>query len=163
MKKNYKKIILLSVVFIFFLVVGYLFPYTNDDWAWASHIGANRFENFFENYNGRYLGNLLVLLLTRHRILRAFVIAVFLTLITNFVSKIVDKKNITILLIASLLMVLLPQPLFRQAIAWTSGFTNYVPPILFTIIWIYLTKNLLDDKKVDISKWWILPTLLLGI
>ena len=155
-KKNYKKIILLSVVFLFFLGISYLFPYTNDDWAWASKIGINRLNNFFENYNGRYLGNLLVLLLTRHRMLRAIVIATCLTMIINFVSRTISKKNITIFLIVSLLMVLFPQPIFRQAIAWTSGFTNYVPPILFTIIWIYLTKNVLEDKEVNISKWWIL-------
>ena len=162
-KKNYKKIILLSVVFLFFLGISYLFPYTNDDWAWASKIGINRLNNFFENYNGRYLGNLLVLLLTRHRMLRAIVIAICLTMIINFVSRTISKKNITIFLIVSLLMVLLPQPIFRQAIAWTSGFTNYVPPILFTIIWIYLTKNVLEDKEVNISKWWILPIFILGV
>lgn len=162
MKKINKRFIIL-VVFLFFLVIGYLFPYTNDDWAWASYIGENRLINFFRNYNGRYLGNLLVLVLTRYRIIRAIIISLFLTLITCFISKIVDKKNITVFLLISLLMVLTPQPLFRQAIAWTSGFANYVPPILATIIWIYLIKDLFENRSIKMSKWWLIPTFLFGV
>ena len=52
MKKwKYKKIVPFVVVFLFFGVLGYLFPYTNDDWAWGSRIGINRLNNFFANYN----------------------------------------------------------------------------------------------------------------
>ena len=37
----------------------------------------------------------------------------------------------------------MPRPIFRQAIAWTSGFTNYVPPVLLILIWFYLSRNIL--------------------
>lgn len=161
-KKN-NKIILLGCVFLFFLIISYLFPYTNDDWAWGSQIGLDRLDNFFKNYNGRYLGNLLVLLLTRYRIIKAITIALSLTLITIFSSKIVDKKNYTLLLIGTILVLLLPQPIFSQAFAWTSGFANYVPPILLVIIWIYINKNLFENVQVNISNWFILPIFLLGV
>ena len=62
--KKYINIILVVVLFFFFSIIGYLAPYTNDDWAWGSYIGIDRLNNFFSNYNGRYLGNLLVILLT---------------------------------------------------------------------------------------------------
>ena len=151
---KYKKIVPFVVVFLFFGVLGYLFPYTNDDWAWGSSIGINRLNNFFANYNGRYLGNLLVILLTRFRIIRALVMAVILTLITFLINKIIQKEteNKTILLIAIFLMVLVPRPIFRQAIAWTSGFTNYVPPVLLILIWFYLSRNILDNKEMKLNK-----------
>lgn len=162
-EKKYNKIFLLAIVFLFFLVIGYLFPYTNDDWAWGSQIGINRLNSFFKNYNGRYLGNLLVLLLTRYRNIKAIIIALSLTLITYFSSIVVDKKNYTFLLISAVLVFLLPQPIFKQAIAWTSGFTNYVPPILLVLIWICINKDLLENKKVNISNWCIFPIFILGI
>ena len=46
-------------------ILCYLFPYTGDDWAWGSKIGIDRLNNWFENYNGRYVGNLIVLAMTR--------------------------------------------------------------------------------------------------
>ena len=162
---KYKKIVPFVVVFLFFGVLGYLFPYTNDDWAWGSSIGINRLNNFFANYNGRYLGNLLVILLTRFRIIRALVMAVILTLITFLINKIIQKEteNKTILLIAIFLMILMPRPIFRQAIAWTSGFTNYVPPVLLILIWFYLSRNILDNKEIKLNKFWSIPVLILGI
>ena len=164
MKKNIdKNKVIIIIVFLFFLILGYLFPYTNDDWAWGTSIGINRLNHFFVNYNGRYLGNLLVLLLTRFRIIKAIIIAITLTLIMVFVAKTANKKNSTLLLISALLVVLIPQPIFRQAIAWTSGFTNYVPPILLVLVWIYINKNLIDNKEVKLSIWWILPIFILGV
>ena len=34
--KKYINIILVVVLFFFFSIIGYLVPYTNDDWAWGS-------------------------------------------------------------------------------------------------------------------------------
>ena len=49
--KKYINIILVVVLFFFFSIIGYLVPYTNDDWAWGSYIGIDRLNNFFSNYN----------------------------------------------------------------------------------------------------------------
>ena len=39
MKKNIdKNNVIIIIVFLFFLILGYLFPYTNDDWAWGTII-----------------------------------------------------------------------------------------------------------------------------
>ena len=38
--KKYINIILVVVLFFFFSIIGYLVPYTNDDWAWF--VGENR-------------------------------------------------------------------------------------------------------------------------
>ena len=64
-KKNWKTYLLYIFLFAFLFLLTYYFPYSNDDWAWGSKTGLERLQNGFKDYNGRYLGNLLVILLTR--------------------------------------------------------------------------------------------------
>ncbi len=66
--KSFKtNIILCSLIFCACAVLIYLAPYTHDDWAWGSQIGIDRFESNFVDYNGRYFGNYMVLLLTTEK------------------------------------------------------------------------------------------------
>ena len=57
------------VLFLILFLLCFLFPYTGDDWAWGGQLGIDRLSSWFENYNGRYLGNLIVLILTRSNLL----------------------------------------------------------------------------------------------
>lgn len=67
-KTTNKKTIGISVfLFLIFLFFVYLFPYSGDDWAWGSQVGLDRLLENFDNYNGRYVGNLLVMVLTRSK------------------------------------------------------------------------------------------------
>ena len=68
---------LILFVILFFLCL--LFPYSGDDWAWGSRIGIDRLSNWFDNYSGRYLGNLIVLALTRSNLLKAVTMSFCLT------------------------------------------------------------------------------------
>lgn len=52
-------------IIIFLAIFTSLIPYACDDWAWGSSIGIERLERFFAGYNGRYLGNLIVIAITR--------------------------------------------------------------------------------------------------
>lgn len=160
--KKYMDIWLLVVLFFFFCIIGYLAPYTNDDWAWGSYIGIERLNDFFRNYNGRYLGNLLVILLTRYRIIRALTIGISFTSISFLCFKIINKKSKSIFLISIVLLVFIPHTLFRQVVSWTSGFTNYVPPMILVLIWIFINKNLFNDKAITLSKWKVFLMFILG-
>ena len=79
-------------IFVFLFILSYYFPYSNDDWVWGSKIGIERFENGFKDYNGRYLGNLLVILLTRSNIFKALLMTITYFGIGYFIKKIVNKK-----------------------------------------------------------------------
>lgn len=160
-KKEKKYIIFFSVLFFLVLVLGYFFPLAYDDWAWGSSIGIDRLNSSFANYNGRWAGNLFVILITRNRIIRALSIAIIITLITRYVIKVVDcDKNISF--IAILLLLLMPLNILTQAVAWVSGFANYQVPILICLIYIYLNRNLFSGKVVEISKKLAIPLLILG-
>ena len=65
----------ITFLFFMFFALALFFPYTGDDWAWGSQIGIDRLNAKFGNYNGRYLGNLLVMLITRNKVLDAAVMS----------------------------------------------------------------------------------------
>ena len=120
--KKYINIILVVVLFFFFSIIGYLVPYTNDDWAWGSYIGIDRLNNFFSNYNGRYLGNLLVILLTRYRVIRALTLGVSYTSIILLSFKIVNKKSLPIFLIS---IILSPKLLLKSLKSFCFRILNF--------------------------------------
>lgn len=144
--RNKKLLFINIVIFIFLFILAYLFIYSGDDWAWGSSIGMERLSNFFYNYNGRYLGNLIVLILTRSRILKALVTALILLGIINLIRKIINKDNYYIIFITFCLIVLMPKSMFRQSIVWVSGFTNYAIPVILILLYFYHYKNHKENK-----------------
>ncbi len=155
LKRIDKKVLAFSVTgFALFFALALLFPYSGDDWAWGSSIGIERLECWFSNYNGRYAGNLLVLLLTRSKILSAAFISssVILSGIICYAS--LKNKKAVSLLFFTLILLLVSRPIFSQSLVWTSGYSNYVPSILMTFICIYLMQNIFEKKKPVYPKYY---------
>lgn len=147
--KNKRKNIIYSVLLLSLLIIlGFLFIYTGDDWAWGSEIGLNRLNTFFKNYNNRYLGNLTVLLLTRSNYLKGLVIGFVLFGIINLLSKITNKKRIDLYLISTILILNTPKLIFREAISWTAGFSNYATSTFLMLIFFYYIKDI-QEKRID--------------
>lgn len=48
---NKKTVAFSATLFVVFSVLIYLFPFSEDDWAWGSQIGLDRLANNFDNYN----------------------------------------------------------------------------------------------------------------
>ncbi|MBQ8227926.1 MAG: hypothetical protein IJZ88_02830 [Clostridia bacterium] len=145
---TYIKKIKYPICFLVLIFLCLLFPYSGDDWAWGSDIGIERLENWFDNYNGRYVGNLIVLALTRSNVLKSVVMAFVLTGIVYLIEKIIDKN--WAFTFAAITLLLMPSQVFSQAVVWTSGFSNYSVSIFFTLIFIYyfLKKNPNDIKGI---------------
>lgn len=122
------------ITFFVFIGLSSFFPYTGDDWAWGSSIGLERLSNFFKDYNGRYLGNLVVILLTRLNLLRIVAMSCVITCIIKLSSKIVNKNSKEVFLMMMMLFLALPSGIFSKAVVWTSGFSNYSVSLLFTLI-----------------------------
>lgn len=150
MKKINKSKLFYLIIFIILLLICYFFPYTGDDWAWGTNIGVERLLSGFKDYNGRYLGNLMVLLLTRSRILRAIIMSITLFVIPLLISRIVSNKQDKInknIYLSTLLILLIPTSIFQQSISWTSGFCNYVFPIVFILIYLLINKEIKSKKQ----------------
>jgi hypothetical protein len=140
------------VLFLFLLLLCYLFPYMGDDWAWGSDLGLERLSTFFAGYNGRYSGNLLILALSRQRPLRALTEAAVLTGIISAVTYLAggEKRNAAVL--SSFLLLTCGRTLFRQSVAWASGFCNYVVPVLFILLYLCCRKAVQPNSEHEKRK-----------
>lgn len=114
-----------SAIFLSFACLADLFPYSGDDWAWGSQIGLDRLSNFFVNYNGRYMGNLVVLGLTRSSVLVTFTMAAAVTAMIFMVLHIARCRTVAAYALVYGLVLAMPVAVWRQGIVWTSGFSNY--------------------------------------
>lgn len=161
-KQSGKKIWLFyGLVFVLLFLLCLLFPYSGDDWAWGSQLGLYRLETWFDNYSGRYFGNLIVLALTRSNLLKGIVMAFCLTGIIVLLNKLTgEQKNGVFILLTVLLF--MPVGILRQAVVWTSGFSNYATSIFFTLIYIYYINNIYGKEKPKNSVAAALPLLIFG-
>lgn len=155
-------------VFIYLLlfILCFLFPYSGDDWTWGSQIGIDRLNTWFANYNGRYVGNLIVLMITRSNLLKASVMALCLVVILYTLAHITHAK--LALPIASLFLLLIPVSIACQAIVWSSGFANYAVSaattlvFLRSILWVFQPKASIPGDALSQHPRSAIPMLLLG-
>ena len=134
-KNNTGLVIFYLAAFLVLTWLCYIFPYTGDDWAWGSSIGLDRLKIWFDNYNGRYAGNLTVLFLTRYKFVKALVEAICLLAIVFLIVP--PGKNRWFNTITGLcLLTAMPKLLLRQSIVWTAGFSNYVISIALVLVYL---------------------------
>ena len=145
--KEHKVAVFLGLFWAVLFGLSLLFPYSGDDWAWGSQIGAERLSRIFAGYNGRYLGNLIVLTLTRNIVLRSFVVSVVLVLITYLLYVFAGRRRFSTLPLAAVLLMLVYYRIGAQAIVWTAGFSNYAVSALLVLVYLNASKALLasDD------------------
>lgn len=167
--KNKEDLIYLLIIFIIFglfAFLAYFFPYTHDDWAWGSAGGIAVLESDFKSLNGRYIGHFLVLFLTRNNIAKTLVMAFSFTSIIILCSEMSlknsKKKSVTLLLFPTMLFLFMSKEIFRQAIVWTSGFSNYVLCIFLVLTYIFFIKNIFNDKLPSYNKYFPLLALFIG-
>ena len=145
-KNNKNEIIKYLLVFIFLLLLCSLFPYSHDDWAWGSKIGIERLNAKFYNYNGRWIGNLLALILTRSYTLKTIISALTLTLNLFLIDKIIDSRKKIVKNFELLITIAIPHLILMQSVAWVSGFTNYVFSTMLILLYLYFNRNIINSK-----------------
>lgn len=150
------------IAFVFITCLAFLFPYSGDDWAWGSSIGIERLNSGFVNYNGRYLGNILVILLTRSNLLKSVIVSLTVVGIAYGSMRFINKENRIIFWLVLAFICLMPTPVLSQGLVWTSGFTNYAVPTLLIIIYMNVFKDI-EQEDYRQHKWMPLLTCVLGI
>lgn len=151
-KENKKIIIFTAILYAALVIIFSLIPLSGDDWEWGTFLGEAQLKTWFKNYNGRYSGNLLVILFTRCLFLRNTVTPAIITLLCVFPTVFAKKKSLFLLSFSTLLVISLPKRLFAEGFAWSSGFCNYVPPIFLTFLYIILINKIFDDTLPLYSK-----------
>ena len=148
------------VTFVLLFVLCYLFPYTGDDWSWGSSVGIDRINAGFVDYGGRYFGYIIVLVLTRLRVLKALVMAGTFFGLGWIVKNIVKQKWAFFATI--LLIFLVGNEIFAQSVAWTSGFSNYATTAIMIVTFLMVVFNIIFEGKTE-SLWLRIGMFLLGL
>lgn len=157
MKKFIKENNFYILFFVAIAVVACFYPPTGDDWMWGTSDGLELLRNRFVDYNGRYLGNISAIVLTRIPYLLPFIKAFVLTSIVYLIQKITGNKNRDLLYLSATLF-FIPSLMLNQGIVWTAGFANYCLSslIIMTNLYIIFFK---PEKKI----WHIAVLFVLGV
>ncbi|CAJ1183478.1 DUF6056 family protein [Companilactobacillus nantensis] len=143
------------IIFIIFGLVGMWMPLLGDDLHWGTYFGSNYFpQGIFLKYDGRYLGDLLVITMTKFKPIAFLGYGTFMTAIVYLIQLIREQikapKSIGLVSasLATIFIFLTPNAIFKQILGWHAGFANYVPSLVFPLFMLYLVLKNYDNKNV---------------
>lgn len=158
---------LLLGVAVFLLAL--LFPPSGDDWrriAFADHTVSGYLERsrrFYLEHNGRVLPNVLSFMLMDPWWLRALAKAVTVVGLVAALRRVVGSRSMWGVVPALLGVLLVPAPVLRQVLAWSTGFFYYVPPMVGLVLLIGTLAGRWPGGVGVGHRWWMLAgTALLG-
>lgn len=136
--------IVFLAAFAFYALIMWCAPYSSDDLEFGNlpyHTFGQYLKYVLEYGNGRFLGNFTAIWLTNSRLacvlVKAFVMASTIVLLPAALG--LGSKSDYLL---SFLMVSAIDPaLFGEVYAWTSGFSNYMPPVWISLILLCLVQR----------------------
>ena len=152
LKENKLHALFLTGLFILMCVLIYLCPLSGDDWDWGSKMGDDQLKNWFRDYNGRYAGNLIVIVLTRVPFLRITSIALTICALCLVPMLFFKRKSLLVAGLTALFILSMSWRMMVQGIFWTSGFVNYIPPILMTFAFFITARNLFEEESPSYSR-----------
>ena len=144
-KKIGKYILLFAVFSVLFAVI----PYTDDDLRWGCSVGMRRLLSWFDGYGGRYLGYLIIMLLTKVYLAKILVQAAILTFLVYMMENISCTHGTEHISVLSLFF--MPLWIFSQTIGWASGFANYITSVTFTLVYVHYVLKRLDGIESTTS------------
>ena len=126
-------------IWLFYLWIISETPYEIDDWSWGISEGWRAL--LTGELNGRYLSNLLEVVVTRSSLLKTLLIGTLAALLPLLSTLLCLQLNdaerackvglkqrefaLPVFLLAALLFLVLPVPVWRQTYGWIAGFSNF--------------------------------------
>lgn len=149
--KNYFPFISIALLLIFFGIISYNFPLTGDDLNWGVVKLNHYFSNGqFNNYDGRYLGNTLIIIASKSPIIRITLYASSSTLLLFLAATLINKhKWVTFIWPMFILCITISLPIFNQTWGWNSGFFNYVVGLIYPLYFANILKyHVLKERHI---------------
>lgn len=156
-----RRVFFCLALLLFLLALCACVLYAHDDFEWGTQPGLDQLASGFQGYNGRYLGNLIVMALTRSALLRTIFMAACLFFTITLSALFVGGARSLPLMTALFLM--LPVIIARQTLGWVSGFANYGTAAVFIAALFYAVRGLFADVPQPQHRAAALPMLLLGL
>lgn len=127
--------------FVFFGFIMWCAPYSSDDLEFGTlpYTRLSEYLTYVLEYgNGRLLGNACSILLSKVRILCILVKACVMASTVVLLPGVLGMGSTLDYLLSFLLLATTEPAVFGEAFVWTSGFSNYMPPIWMslTVLWI---------------------------
>jgi len=120
-----------------------LYPYSGDDWYWGTKPFS--WQSIIE-VNGRYLGSVLSLIITRIKWLRVVICTVVSVAIIYVMSLNGDRHKVFFFIIAAGFFVAMPIETLKESLVWASGFANYAPSALAVVAYVTLVRGEFSDE-----------------
>lgn len=129
---------------LFFAYIMYRAPFTSDDLMFSKYArqsAADVVKYALHYGNGRIAGNLLALAMTSNSVLRIAGKALLSIALIILASRRAAGEYSGKLIAAFLLITAASPKLFSEIFTWTSGFANYVPPVVCTLLCLQLLRS----------------------
>ena len=136
---------LLGVWLIALVALAHLFPRSGDDWAWGAPEGWDRAQHLFAGINGRYAGNVAVVLLTRAGPLTPVVVAATVVATLVLVLHLARARTPLGYAVVGSLFLLMPLGVWRQGVVWLSGLVNYAFGTVFLLLLLVVARREADE------------------
>ena len=125
-KKKWINLIVILFAFFGFVYIMSTIPFCSDDWAWGASVGAQRLASHFRGYNGRYLGNLLILLLTKSNFIKTIGMAVVSFSVIYLIYKYIGDGKLFYFLFVLFLLVIMPTNIISKTGSPSHRLPQYI-------------------------------------
>lgn len=150
---NRRKYYRAAIYILFFaaaFLIAYWTPYCHDEWKWGLPERLELMKRGFANYNGRYLGDILSIIITRSVLAKTLIMSGVLTGILYVMDRGLagrEKeenagKRVFLLLLTVCLLMVIPKTLYAQSYGWSAAFVNFVPPVLLFLLYYNWTEEI---------------------
>ena len=147
MNKKASLIWICALLYALVFIMLYKSPFRLDDLTWGGRIGLDRLNNHFANYNGRYLGNMVVIVLTRLPSIIRVNVQILVLLAIIMCAFILLERSLLATGVFVLFFFLMPLTVLTQTVAWVAGFSNYVFSTLFVMTVMVFDLQILDGRR----------------
>lgn len=150
-RSNLFFIFVIALCFFAFVALNAVALFWVDDFYWATR--SFSWESITA-LNGRYLGSVLSLIITKSTALRAILCA-SLTVVLLFVLSLNGSRGGSrafYFIAATALFFIMPSSIFVQAEVWASGFANYIPSALIAVTFATLVRREFSDKPPEYGR-----------
>lgn len=143
-----KRLILL-IIAIIMVHISYISPMQSDDFEFASYhfnniIKAIKYSLYYGN--GRLLGNIGACILNNNIVLRVIVKGIMIMALLLLIPRVLILENKFLEYVIYFLIIGIPPEMFAQVFVWTSGFQNYIPPIVLMLMCMCICKYYSGNK-----------------
>lgn len=157
--------VMATLVICYCMVLCSMTLYVHDDLDWGGPGGLRLLRSGFQGYNGRYLGNILVLGMTRNALFKTAFMGLCLAAIVLLPAVVFPQGiRLNAMLAAACLIGAIPTNIARQTIGWVSGFANYgTSSVLILLFLLYALPRVDGGTPLMVRRTWIPAMALLGL